>query len=251
MRAGCGVPGDLRRAAARSRDGRPVPAAVRGHGGGAVRAGAGVVRPAGHGQGRDSRGGRHEDRGVRVEGREPDRRRGCAGSPARWRRGTRRPTRKRTPCSGTAGETTTRVTRIPAGSGSPPRWPAWRRSGRRGKRNRPRTGPGPRGRWRPPGPGPRQRASPRRAARWRWPGRRWPPPGPPPGAGRRLARGGRGRAAPAGDPPVPAEDYTRVRAARTRLERAQAREAARELVKSLALSHFRWWPGVLMCHDQS
>ena len=24
-----------------------------------------------------------------------------------------------------------------------------------------------------------------------------------------------------------------------------------ELVKYLALSHFRWWPGVLMCHDQS
>src|SRR5215468_5431225 len=53
---------------------------------------------------------------------------GCASSPVRWRRGTRRPTRTRTPCSGTAGAMTTRVTRIPAGSGSRRRWPAWRRS---------------------------------------------------------------------------------------------------------------------------
>jgi len=39
-----------------------------------------------------------------------------------------------------------------------------------------------------------------------------------------AAAGGR----PRGKPPVPTQDYTRVRAARERLERAQAREAARE-----------------------
>ena len=78
----CGVPGDLRGGRARSRDDRPVPGRFPATGRGPVHAGAGAVRPAGHGAAGDGRAGRHEDRRERVEGGEPD-----GGAAAEARRG--------------------------------------------------------------------------------------------------------------------------------------------------------------------
>ena len=180
--AGRGVPGDLRRARARPRDGRPVPAAVRRDRRGPVRAGAGAVRAAGHGPGRHGRAGRHQDRRERVEGREPDRggaaeARGRDGRPARGgRRG------RRTPCSGGAARRTTPGPGI-ARSGSLAQ-ARWRRAGGAGGCGAGRGGREPGARR---GPGPRRAAAGRPAPRSPWPRRG--SPGRPPPTRRRSRRG--------------------------------------------------------------
>ena len=220
--AGRGVPGDLRRAPARPRDDRPVPAAVRRDRRGPVRAGAGAVRAAGHGPGRGrsrwtaprspanaSKDANRTEEGLRKLAAEMAARTPTADAAedalfGKGKRGDDDP-----------GDPFTR-----AGAG---RRRAGVAGGRSGRPGRPRSGPRRRAACGPPGPGPRRAAGRRRAPGWSWPrltagpgDRRRPGRGAAWEARRAAGRG-------AGRRPVPPQESGRVRAAAARLERALAR----------------------------